>query len=901
MTATMHDRGLLRGAALLDANAVGHKFARLAELRAAGFPVPDLFALPATAFDRALAPVHALLPPPPAAADPAGIRAWSEQARAAVHALTVSDDVADAAFAAFDEVIGPGGLAAVRACVVPGPSQQGEDSAADPFAGMSDSFLYVPRADLLRRIVECWASAYKAEAVHYRLRRGSDPGATRVAVGVQQMVLGTSSFVVFTRDPRDGADRQVVAAAYGIGEGVVQERADVDHFFVDRATGEIRRETVVKRRMLGAPEPGGPAEPTPREVPAALAEEPVLDERRLAEVVATAQRIEEHFGAPQDIEGAFTEDGSIRVLQSRPLAAPPAQVLWSNHNITESYPGVSGALTYSLARDFYRLVFTDLYRRMGVPEEQLRGNAQHIERMVGLREGRVFYRLDAWYALHGQMREFEFIRGWWEHSMGLAAAPGFRPEPGWRRRALRAAPGTALRTARHFRQTRRFLAWWDRTAAEGHDLESLDAEALVAFYRRLWAQAAVQWGVTLTNTVLGILPAAGYEGLLRRWTGTHHRALFGALLAGGPEHRTLAGLRSALELAELVCAIPEARERVLESATAAGDDALWQEITDGVYGPELAEAAARHLRTYGDRAVGDLKLEQLTPRQRPGMLLEMFRPHVRQGATAAASRADERKVREKGERELREHCRNPLRRMVIKVLAARMRAHVKAREDTRFCRTELFGLSRRVLLRLGVLLAGAGHLDAPGDVLDLTVQEVLGAFDGTFPGDDLRSLAALRRADRERCEALPAPASQLVGLAGRPLDVARPAAAEPADEGDEADGGTSVLRGLASSAGVVRARARVVLTPDVPADTCRDTILIARETDPGWLFLMTAAKGLVVERGTLLSHTAVTGRLLGVPTVVAVPGATSRIPDGALIELDGGAGTVRILAPQADA
>ena len=177
------------------------------------------------------------------------------------------------------------------------------------------------------------------------------------------------------------------------------------------------------------------------------------------------------------------------------------------------------------------------------------------------------------------------------------------------------------------------------------------------------------------------------------------------------------------------------------------------------------------------------------------------------------------------------------------------------------CRTELFGLSRRVLLRLGVLLAGAGHLDDPRDVLDLTVEEVLGAFDGTLPGRDLRTLAALRRDERERCEELPAPPSQLVSLAGRPLDVARPANAGTVD-GDDGGEDDKVLRGLASSAGVVRARARVVLDPEVAADTCRDAILIARETDPGWLFLMTAARGLVVERGTLLSHTAVTGRLL---------------------------------------
>jgi pyruvate,water dikinase len=899
VTTTVRSKDLLRGPALLDAAAVGHKFARLARLRAEGFAVPDLFALPAAVFDRELGPFRAGLDKPPVAAAPDDVRRWSEQACAAVRALTLSEDLARTVYAAFDDVVGPGELAAVRACVVPGRGQQGEDSAADPFAGMSDSFLYVPRTELLQRIIECRASAYRAEAVLYRLRRGIDPASVRVAVGVQRMVLGTSSFVAFTRDPRDGADRQVVAAAYGIGEGVVQERADVDHYFIDRASGSVQREIAVKRSMLTAPLPGGPAQPTPAEVPAALAELPVLDDRRLAEVVSTARRIEAVFGGPQDIEGAFNSDGELSILQSRPLAASPTEVLWSNHNITESFPGVSGALTFSLACDFYRLGFGDLYRRMGVSEQGLRQNAHHLERMVGWREGRVFYRLDAWYALHGQLREFEFVRGWWEHSMGLVPAPDVQLSPGWRRRALRTAPATLARTSRHFRQVRSFLTWWDQTAAEGSDLESLDAEALIAFYRRLWAQVGVHWGVTLTNTILGILPGAAYDRLLRRWTGTHHRALFGALLAAGPENRTLAGLRSALELAELINTQPKVRERVLETASDAEDDDAWRELADGVYGHELAEAAARHLRTYGDRAVGDLKLEQLTARQHPGLVLAMLRPHLRQGAEAEASRAKERQVRAAAERELREHCRNPLRRAVIHVLAARVRAHTKAREDTRFCRTELFGLSRRVLLRLGVLLAGAGHLDDPRDVLDLTVQEVLGAFDGTLPGSDLRSLAALRRVERERCESLPAPPSQLVTLAGRPLDVARPATA--IDQGDGAEAEESVLRGLASSSGIVRARARVVLRPDVSADSCRDTILIARETDPGWLFLMTAARGLVVERGTLLSHTAITGRLLGVPTVVAVPGATTRIPDGALIELDGAAGTVRILSEQVDA
>ncbi|WP_243717687.1 PEP-utilizing enzyme [Actinomadura sp. KC345] len=227
-----------------------------------------------------------------------------------------------------------------------------------------------------------------------------------------------------------------------------------------------------------------------------------------------------------------------------------------------------------------------------------------------------------------------------------------------------------------------------------------------------------------------------------------------------------------------------------------------------------------------------------------------------------------------------------------------IRWFVRAREDARFARTQLFGLSREVMWLLGGHLAEAGMLDDPMDVHDLTVEEVTGAFDGTLPGADLRGLAAVRRAERERHRAAPPPVLLSVP-AGLPVAVAlrraRPAGAPDPRDGGEANPGSEgeVLRGLGSSGGTVRGRAKVVLDP-APSD-CAGRILVARETDPGWLPLMIAASGLVVERGTLLSHTAVTGRLLGVPAAVAVGGAARRIPDGAWIELDGRAGTVRLL------
>jgi pyruvate,water dikinase len=102
----------------------------------------------------------------------------------------------------------------------------------------------------------------------------------------------------------------------------------------------------------------------------------------------------------------------------------------------------------------------------------------------------------------------------------------------------------------------------------------------------------------------------------------------------------------------------------------------------------------------------------------------------------------------------------------------------------------------------------------------------------------------------------------------------------------------AVLKGTGCSAGIATGRAAVVIDPEHTV-AGRDSILVARSTDPGWVFLMMSAAGIVVERGSLLSHTAIIGRELGIPTVVGATGATTLIPEGAALRIDGSTGDVR--------
>ena len=111
---------------------------------------------------------------------------------------------------------------------------------------------------------------------------------------------------------------------------------------------------------------------------------------------------------------------------------------------------------------------------------------------------------------------------------------------------------------------------------------------------------------------------------------------------------------------------------------------------------------------------------------------------------------------------------------------------------------------------------------------------------------------------------------------------------------DEALAGT-VLTGISGCSGVARGRARVVTDPSDPGDLGPGDVLIAPLTDPSWTPLFVPVEAVVVDVGGQLSHAVIVSRELGIPCVVAVTGATLSIPDGALVEVDGSAGTVTLL------
>jgi pyruvate,water dikinase len=215
---------------------------------------------------------------------------------------------------------------------------------------------------------------------------------------------------------------------------------------------------------------------------------------------------------------------------------------------------------------------------------------------------------------------------------------------------------------------------------------------------------------------------------------------------------------------------------------------------------------------------------------------------------------------------------------------------VSNRENLRFERTRLFGTIRGLFLEAGRRLQAIGRLDDGRDIFYLELGEILAFNDGTATTTDLRSLAAVRKQEFATYRDGPAPAERFETRG--PVYHAQPHRSTKPSGASETSG--EERKGLGCCPGVVRGTACVVRDPK-HAQLTAGCILVADHTDPGWIMLFPSASGLLVERGSLLSHSAIVARELGIPAVISIPGLLDWLQDGDEVELDGAAGIVRRL------
>ena len=204
-----------------------------------------------------------------------------------------------------------GGKVAVRSSAID------EDGDAHSFAGQHETFLNVEGVEAIAEaVVLCFASAFTARALDYRLHVGLPVDNIGLAILIQAQVPADSAAVVFSANPVSGRlDEIVINASYGLGESIVGGTTTPDTFVVRKDDLEIVSRTIGEKRMMTVPVPGGTRE---LETPALLRDLPSVTDGLIIELAALALRLENGAGVPVDIECAV-HDNDVYLLQSRPI------------------------------------------------------------------------------------------------------------------------------------------------------------------------------------------------------------------------------------------------------------------------------------------------------------------------------------------------------------------------------------------------------------------------------------------------------------------------------------------------------------------------------------------------------------------------------------------------------
>ena len=873
-----------------DLAAVGGKALNLGRLLRAGLPVPRGFCVTTAAYRRTVGTSVDDTLERLDTAGPDGRPDLAAQIRQIVESAPVPDDLV-AAITSRYESLGPDASVAVRS------SATAEDLPDASFAGQQDTYLNVvgPEA-LLEAVSRCWGSLWTERAIAYRDTQGIDHADVALAVVVQLMVDAEVAGVMFTANPVTGSRSQlVVDASPGLGESVVSGSVNPDRFVLDRITGVVMDRRLGDKRTAVRSVPGGGTDTTD----VAASDQPCLDRSQLDALVDLAHRVEAEYDAPQDTEWAIDTDGVAWLTQARAITTlyplPPARAHgdqtedWRVYLCASLAQGLTRPIT-PMGQQSFRLMGSSVAAVAGFPQtDPLAGPSTIVtigERLYADISGLVRHRLGR--------RLLITVAGVMEaRTQGvielLATDPRFGPESA--DHPTRALP-VIVKIMIATRLPLRLLLGLISPAAAHRAADRIE-EAV----RRRWRprpdltpndRLDVVEHRLGTDTFL-IMPtvfpyaAAGLfsNALARRLAPDDlDPTLFADLRRGLPHNVTTEMDLDLWQLATKIKNDPAATATMIDNDPAD----LAAAYREGELPAVIIDGLRDFLEQYGHRAVAEIDLGMPRWSEQPEHLLSVLTNYLRLDDRELAPDhqfAAGAEIADRAVTTILDVTRGgPLGRLrapAVAWLLRRARSLIGLRERPKSIMIIALASARREIAIVGEAAVAAGAIDSADDAFFLDLRQLRSALDGV----DQRAVVTDRRA---------AYAAELRRRHIPRVLLSDGTEPETMITVDAPDG---ALAGSPASVGTVTGTARVIMDP-AGAHLEPGEILVAPSTDPGWTPLFLTAGGLVMEMGGSMSHGAVVAREYGIPAVVGVPDATSKITSGQRITVDGAAGVVSL-------
>ncbi len=763
-----------------------------------------------------------------------------------------------------------------------------EDLPQASFAGQHETFLNVPREEVLARVRDCWISLFSPRALVYRLRHGLAHEQTGMAVIVQQMIPAERAGVLFTADPASAAgDRIVLEATVGLGDRVVGGQVTPERMvlakwsfvILERTPGNTLTATATSKRQAQGEET----------LVTAATGLTALDDATARRLAQLSLRAEQLLGGPLDIEWAVCR-GEIHLLQARPITSRAAErswedrQVWTNLNTGEVFPDVSTPVTWSLLRRWLEPLFGSVFRLVGADISR--------SPVAGLVAGRIYFNANTGLAA---IKPFSFLL---KRIPNLAQALGGGEIEGYRQAPETIPPedlpDLGFRWPKYILSWPRLLyellrhspprgdAWTVRfkvrmNALARVNVEAMSTEQLTGFFARLLSEGLEGWDFLYLLTQALALPL--FQKACRDWLGDPDLT---------PGYRLFSGLGGIPEVEAALALWRLALLAQADSETAAlvRSEATWSQVRARLepteHGRQFLAAWTDFMTEHGHHCRGEPELFNARWSETPDYILGLVRGYLGSLGRTDPLGNQARLARER--EELTAQClwrlKNPIKRWLFSRALHRAQRLAINREEWKNQVVRRIAVLRSVLLALGQRLHAQGTLSRPDDVFFLEVSEIEPVATGKT-GFKVNELIAARRKEYETNLAL-LPSRVVVGRF-------RPTTPEALDTN------AKLLTGIPVSPGTATGPAKVILRSDDQQQVLPGEILVAPLTDPAWTPYFIAAGAVVTDQGGILSHGSIVAREYGLPAVTNVGWATRIIHTGDLVQVDGNRGQVMVL------
>ena len=738
-----------------------------------------------------------------------------------------------------------------RDCFAVRSNFSSEDSGEHSFAGQFLTRLNVNREKVEEAVQEVFASyagsldykekANRGKAEYYLKQQGKAE-----TVLIQEMLFPEKSGVLFTKNPKGILSEMVVVLGQGLGDKVVEDQENVltYHYFPGESLYQEGQGTGIG-----------------------------LEEDELKTLFSLGDEIEQLFQKPMDIEFAI-EKGRIYILQARAITTLdmhlPTRIL-DNSNISESFPGICLPLSESFAGEMYSGIFTSLGRRfLG---KRVSSYEAVFQRMVGGFSGRMYYEISSWYDILRLLPFSGKIIPVWQGMLGVSneEISFSKKKPGFFLKCR-----ITLLFCYYFIVSQRKMQELDKFFQERYASyskrvdEEEEAQELYRIFLEMKEDILREWDITLMNDMVSFIS-------------TH---LYGKKTAFSLETMKPVRALSALKAV--------ARKHGLDSE-------------------EYRREKKKYISAYGDRIEGELKLETRTYRSNEELLDRWILDALETEKTDYSEKDCEETSRMEKPSEQKQ------RKSFLYRLAE---SSCNNREISRLHRTRCFGLMRRIVDKIGEKTIGF-------DVYYLSLDELK---EFLLSGKDFSLKIARERELRKAYERLPVLSRvKLLGKVDRdPLageirvlsyesfkekgniegQIEKPGKdgmlgntghirqMEKAGKKDKEAGNSTprVFFGRGVSKGIFRGEVlKIKSLQEIRVAEAKGKILLSYSTDPGWFPYLDMASGLITERGSLLSHSAILARELEKPAVVNIPHIMEELQSGDIVEIDGDLGICSVI------